>query len=279
MSPTLPQEMCDAIIDFLDDDPKTLAQVARVSRSWAPTSRKYLFKAVRISHVLAWSRFADCVRWNNDAGPLPRCTDYVQRLELEHPLPRLTPKIASLLGMLKNVCTLVLNDGVAIEFGRNEQLRNYFTKTVTSLILNGTTLTNVEELKALKLTVTGFPETRHLEIRNLMAVPTRLMTNDLLEDPELSWHNRSMAATTSVPLETVILDTGIFPLSSLIAEWLVNAPSAGGLRSLHIYRKFDNTLARMEAFNSLCAASRRTLEHLHFHISFMFLMNSVQAGE
>ncbi|KAF9789295.1 hypothetical protein BJ322DRAFT_1000309, partial [Thelephora terrestris] len=44
----IPPEICDHIVDFLHDDPKTLKQCCLCSRSWVPRTRKHLFAVVRL---------------------------------------------------------------------------------------------------------------------------------------------------------------------------------------------------------------------------------------
>jgi hypothetical protein len=44
----LPQELCDAIIEFYQDDTQTLRTLALVNRRWLETCRAYLFTDVRV---------------------------------------------------------------------------------------------------------------------------------------------------------------------------------------------------------------------------------------
>ncbi|KAF7304434.1 hypothetical protein HMN09_00845600 [Mycena chlorophos] len=48
-SRTLPAELCDAVLDYLHDDSKTLHQTALICRSWVRTSRFHAFAALSLS--------------------------------------------------------------------------------------------------------------------------------------------------------------------------------------------------------------------------------------
>jgi hypothetical protein len=47
--PYLPQELVDAVIDYVDDDRASLLACARVSRSWLHSSRHHLFASIALS--------------------------------------------------------------------------------------------------------------------------------------------------------------------------------------------------------------------------------------
>ena len=60
MSPSLPPETLDAIIDLLHDEPTTLKSCCAVSKSWVPRTRRHLFSHVEFhnakSHLEVWKK-------------------------------------------------------------------------------------------------------------------------------------------------------------------------------------------------------------------------------
>ncbi|KZT74615.1 hypothetical protein DAEQUDRAFT_660381, partial [Daedalea quercina L-15889] len=52
--PVVPPELCDVVIDYLHDDPRTLAVCALVCRTWVPSSRMHQFHTVILHRIPAW---------------------------------------------------------------------------------------------------------------------------------------------------------------------------------------------------------------------------------
>lgn len=53
----LPPELVDRIIDFLHNEPKSLAACSRVARSWSATSRYHQFSSVKLISDKDWAKF------------------------------------------------------------------------------------------------------------------------------------------------------------------------------------------------------------------------------
>jgi hypothetical protein len=53
----LPPELVDRIIDFLHNEPRTLAACSLVARSWTPASRYHRFSSVRLISDEDWAKF------------------------------------------------------------------------------------------------------------------------------------------------------------------------------------------------------------------------------
>ncbi|KAF7347403.1 hypothetical protein MVEN_01496200 [Mycena venus] len=103
--PTLPTELVEYILDFLDSlrDRQTLS-CSLVSRSWVQSSQSQLFREIRL-------RLSRQTRLSNEQIVSPHLVLYIRRLEiLSHIRSRLNsnPLVAQLLPMLSALCSLKL---------------------------------------------------------------------------------------------------------------------------------------------------------------------------
>ncbi|KAH9902930.1 hypothetical protein C8Q73DRAFT_750397 [Cubamyces lactineus] len=72
----LPPELCDQILDHLEDDKRTLRVCALTSRSWLPRAQYHLFRSI----YLDWS---NCYSFTRLLASNPALADYVNTIEIE----------------------------------------------------------------------------------------------------------------------------------------------------------------------------------------------------
>ncbi|KZT09752.1 uncharacterized protein LAESUDRAFT_748296 [Laetiporus sulphureus 93-53] len=88
-----PQELCEQIMDYLQDDQDALLACALVSRPWVPRARSYAFRTVTLRNVKRFKAFQRLLRQDSTIAPHVRCLsvcrfqpeDHSTRLEREWP--------------------------------------------------------------------------------------------------------------------------------------------------------------------------------------------------
>ncbi|KAI0326634.1 hypothetical protein GY45DRAFT_1258604 [Cubamyces sp. BRFM 1775] len=76
LNPLLPPELCDQILDHLEDDKRTLRVCALTARSWLPRAQYHIFRSI----YLDWS---NCYSFTRLLASNPALADYVNTLEIE----------------------------------------------------------------------------------------------------------------------------------------------------------------------------------------------------
>ncbi|KAI0924174.1 hypothetical protein AcW2_005127 [Taiwanofungus camphoratus] len=85
--PNLPPEICDYILDYLWDDPRTLRACSLTCRAWLPTTRLHLFHSMHLSEPEQRRRVETLLKGRSNTG------EYIRR-----------PSVANL-----NVCGIELD--------------------------------------------------------------------------------------------------------------------------------------------------------------------------
>jgi len=191
--PTVPPELSDYIVDYLHDDPRSLAACCLTCRDWLPSARYHLFSSIVLHSAQSCEAFARLLE------PSPHLGFYVRELNLtklgaktQVGSPKAEKHLPSIMTRLQLVQTL----GVSLlDMGNFVDSSVEFCTSVTELQIQYCAFASFEDFlqtfsslpRLENLTLRGVSWTsRHLEPRPRPATIPKLRTLVLGRDLDLS---------------------------------------------------------------------------------------------
>jgi len=258
MSPELPQELVDQIIDHLWDDPLSLRACSLSCSAWLPSSRTHIFREVKLDGAVACLRFEELLQASSDIIAV-----YIRNLFIEahhfsynadalrNPSSTWVARIPSLLERLPRVIELGFTSlnwsALRMDAGRSEMLCN-----------------KLADVRHLHLSNVHFETSA--QAYSVLSAAKKLAQ---LRFDRVYWNCWSPTSTldssgtlTPSPLRRLLLQSGSPP--NLVIDWLLSSYQNLEIRDLCVrWRERGNT----RALGGLLRAAGPRLEHLYIEFT------------